>query len=149
MRLIRPPSVTIRNLQRRVFVSTRKVELFARTACQLAWQARRPSSEITRLTHVEVSIVSNRRMATLHKKFCGIPGPTDVLTFQHGEIVVSADMAVTQARNFHTHVIAEIQLYLLHGLLHLAGFDDTDSRQRKQMLRLQGRLFSLARRSDP
>jgi len=147
MRLSRPPTLTIRNIQRHVFVSIGKVECFAQTACNLVWQSRRPSSEITRLQHVDVSIVSDRRMAALHKKFCGVPGTTDVLTFQHGEIVISADMAATKARSLSTSVLAEIDLYLLHGLLHLAGFDDTDSRQRKQMLRLQRRLFALARRS--
>ncbi len=63
-------------------------------------------------------------MAALHKEFCGLAGPTDVLTFRHGEIVISAETAVRQARMFHSNLACEIQLYLLHGLLHLAGFDD-------------------------
>ena len=81
-------------------------------------------------------------MAALHRQFCGIPGSTDVLTFQHGEIVISADMAATQARTFGTNVTVEIQLYVLHGLLHLAGFDDVTPSKRRQMHELQERLMT-------
>ena len=81
-------------------------------------------------------------MAALHKEFCGIPDATDVLTFRHGEIVISADTAATQARMFHTNVTAEIQLYVLHGLLHLAGFDDATPFKRRQMLQLQKKLMT-------
>jgi len=86
-------------------------------------------------------------MTALHKQFSGIPGPTDVLTFQHGEIVISADMAATQARMFRTNVTAEIQLYVLHGLLHLAGFDDATPSKRRQMHQLQKRLMTTLLRS--
>ena len=87
-------------------------------------------------------------MAALHKQFCGIPGPTDVLTFQHGEIVISADTAAMQARMFGTSVTAEIQLYVLHGLLHLAGFDDATPSKRRQMHQLQKRLMTTVLRSS-
>jgi len=83
-------------------------------------------------------------MAALHKEFCGLAGPTDVLTFQHGEIVISAETAARQARIFHSSLATEIQLYLLHGLLHLAGFDDVTTQQRKRMQRLQDKLLAAA-----
>jgi probable rRNA maturation factor len=83
-------------------------------------------------------------MAALHKEFCGLPGPTDVLTFQHGEIVISAETAARQARIFRSNLTAEIQLYLLHGLLHLAGFDDVTAYQQKRMQRLQNKLLATA-----
>jgi probable rRNA maturation factor len=85
-------------------------------------------------------------MAALHKEFCGLAGPTDVLTFQHGEIVISAETAARQARIFHSNLTAEIQLYLLHGLLHLAGFDDTAPDARKRMHQLQKKLLASALR---
>ena len=66
----------------------------------------------------------------------------DVLTFRHGEIVISAETAARQARIFHCNLMAEIQLYLLHGLLHLAGFDDLAANQRRQMHRLQKKLLA-------
>jgi probable rRNA maturation factor len=87
-------------------------------------------------------------MAALHKEFCGIAGATDVLTFQHGEIVISAETAATHAQMFHTSVAAEIQLYLLHGLLHLAGFDDATPSKRRQMHQLQQKLMTSVLRSS-
>jgi probable rRNA maturation factor len=148
MKLPSPPLITIRNVQRSVFFSIRKLQRFAGIACKRVWQTRRPKSEIASLNQIYILVVSDRRMAALHKEFCGIPGPTDVLTFQHGEIVISADTAATQARMFHTSVTSEIQLYVLHGLLHLAGFDDATPSKRRQMHQLQKKLMTTVLRSS-
>jgi probable rRNA maturation factor len=147
MKLDSPPAITIRNVQRRILFSAGKLQRFAGIACELVWQTRRPKSEIASANPIDILIVSDRRMAALHEEFCGIPGATDVLTFQHGEIVISADTAARQARMFHTSVTAEIQLYLLHGLLHLAGFDDATPSKRRQMHRLQKKLMTVLRTS--
>ena len=148
MKLRSPPLISLRNLQRSVLFSTRELQGFAGIACKFAWQSRRPKSEIASLDQIHVLIVRDRRMAALHKQFCGIPGPTDVLTFQHGEIVISADTAAWQARMFRTNVTAEIQLYVLHGLLHLAGFDDATPSKRRQMHQLQKRFMKTVFRSN-
>ena len=148
MKLPSPPLITIRNVQRSVLFSTPKLQRFVGIACKLVWQTRRQKSEIASLKQIHILIVSDRRMAALHKEFCGITGATDVLTFQHGEIVISADTAATQARMFHTNVTAEIQLYVLHGLLHLAGFDDATPSKRRQMHQLQRKLMTTVLRSS-
>lgn len=142
MKLPAPPSITIRNAQRRILLSTRELQRFAGIACKLVWRSSRRKSEIASLSQIYILIVSDRRMVALHKKFCGIADATDVLTFQHGEIVISADTAARQARIFHTNLTAEIQLYVLHGLLHLAGFDDATRFKRRQMHRLQKKLMT-------
>jgi probable rRNA maturation factor len=139
-----PPSIEVRNLQRTVRISTRRLQRFANIACALAWKHKQPRAEIARVPAISVLIASDRRMAALHKEFCGLPGPTDVLTFQHGEIVISAETAARQARIFRSNLTAEIQLYLLHGLLHLAGFDDVTAYQQKRMQRLQNKLLATA-----
>ncbi len=148
MKLRSPPLITIRNAQRRVLLSTPKLHRFAGIACKLVWQTRHPKSEIASLNQIYVLVVSDRRITALHNEFCRIPGPTDVLTFQHGEIVISADTAATQARMFHTSVTAEIQLYVLHGLLHLAGFDDATPSKSRQMHQLQKKLMTTILRSS-
>ena len=136
-----PPAITIRNAQRTVLIAMRELERFAELAGKLVWQSKRPKSDIVSLTEIAVLIVSDRRMAALHKQFCGIPGATDVITFQHGEIVLSADKAANEARKFHTSTMAELQLYLLHGLLHLAGFDDATPSKQKEMFQMQDKLI--------
>jgi len=147
MRHRTPPPIKVRNVQRKVRVSTPSLQRFANTACALVWEHRRPRAEIASVPEVTVLIVSDRRMAALHKGFCGLAAPTDVLTFRHGEIVISAETAVRQARMFHSNLVCEIQLYLLHGLLHLAGFDDVTAPQQKRMQRIQNRLLATALRT--
>jgi probable rRNA maturation factor len=147
MRRRTPPPIEVRNVQRTIRVSTGKLRRFANTACALVWKHKRPRAEIASVPEITVLIASDRRMAALHKKFCGLAGPTDVLTFRHGEIVISAETAVRQARMFQCNLTNEIQLYLLHGLLHLAGFNDLAANQRRQMHRLQKKLLATILRS--
>src|SRR5437867_9344142 len=97
-----PPPVEVRNVQRTVRISTRRLQRFADLASMLVWKHKQPGAEIAAVHVISVLIVSNQRMAALHEKFCGIAGPTDVLTFQHGEIVISAEMAARQVQIFHS-----------------------------------------------
>jgi probable rRNA maturation factor len=99
---------------------------------------------------IEVTLISDRRMAALHVAFMGIKGPTDVLTFQHGEIVISAETAARSAAEFGHFVEYEIVLYVVHGLLHLKGYDDLHLHARNQMERVQTRLWKqLLREMEP
>jgi probable rRNA maturation factor len=81
--------------------------------------------------------VSDRRIAELHRRFLNEPDPTDVITFQHGEIVISAETAQRQARAFRTSLEHELCLYIAHGLLHLRGYDDKTPAGAAEMKRLQ------------
>ncbi len=82
------------------------------------------SGVLSSLSRVEVVIVSDDEIARIHEQFMDIPGPTDVITFEHGEIVISADRAEEEGALRKTGCDREIALYLVHGLLHLHGFDD-------------------------
>jgi probable rRNA maturation factor len=73
---------------------------------------------------IHVVFVSDARIAEIHRNFLSVDGPTDVITFRHGEIVISVDTAERQATRFSTSLRRELQLYFVHGLLHLAGLDD-------------------------
>jgi metalloprotein, YbeY/UPF0054 family len=70
-----------------------------------------------------------------------IAGPTDVITFQHGEIIISIETAYRQATQLGKDLVEELCLYLLHGLLHLAGYDDTTKSGFREMERLQRKLM--------
>lgn len=144
-----PPPIEVRNIQRAVRISVRELQLFAEIACALAWKRKRPRSDIVSAKTISVLIVSDQRMATLHKKFCGLTGPTDVLTFQHGEIVICAETARRQARVFRTgRTGRELRLYILHGLLHLCGYDDTTAATRVTLQRVQAQLMREALRLE-
>jgi len=86
---------------------------------------------------VEVSLVSDETIARVHGEFLSDPSPTDVITFHHGEILVSLDTARAAAPEAGTSVAAEVLLYMVHGLLHLMGHGDAGEEERIRMHRLQ------------
>lgn len=90
---------------------------------------------------VEVAVVSDTVIARVHRQFMNMPGATDVITFDHGEIVVSADTAKRCAAEHGHGMIEELALYIIHGLLHLNGYDDIEPRDRVKMHRVQDRIW--------
>ncbi len=116
---------------------------FARRALPecLKLPGRKPDA-LSQLDEVSVIVISDGRMAELHRRFFQEPGPTDVITFQHGEIFVSTETARRQARVFRTSLEHELRLYIVHGLLHLHGYDDKTSAGAAEMKRLQEKLVA-------
>ena len=136
----RPLSSAIRvaNRQRKVRVDPAALEEFAKRAlCRCLRLHRDRPTELTKLNEVFVWLVSDRRMAQLHQQFMGQSGPTAVLTFQHGEIFVSVETARRHAREFGNSLRRELCLYIIHGLLHLHGFDDKRRRSAQKMAQAQ------------
>ena len=110
----------------------------------IAWEGSRGLRDIGdpgELQEVEATVVSDAAIAALHQRFMNISGPTDVLTFAHGEIIMSAETAHENARQYGQSVEVELALYTIHGLLHLNGFDDTNPRAANRMRRAQNRLM--------
>jgi len=118
------PSIAVHNRQRAIKIDIAGLQRFAERAQELALKLRAWKARRKELSHVDVMLVSDRRMSELHQRFLQIDGPTDVITFQHGEIFISVETARRQARTFGTSLKDELRLYLVHGLLHLRGFDD-------------------------
>ena len=137
------PKVSVRNLQRKISLSAAGLEKFAgkATRCVLHLRKKKPT-DLSRLQNVFVWLISNRRMSQLHRQFLGQTGPTDVLTFQHGEIFISVATAKRHARAFGNSLTRELQLYIIHGLLHLDGFDDRTQPGARRMRRTQEKILS-------
>lgn len=110
---------------------------------------------------VEVGIifVDNNRIRRLHSEYFNQDSSTDVISFPmdaspiaegapvlFGDIVVSAEKALEYARQHNIDPYSELSLYVIHGLLHLAGYDDIDISERKKMLSKQRRLLMVAGR---
>lgn len=98
-------------------------------------------AERFRSGELAIVVVGRRAMTRLHERHRGQRGPTDVLTFDlgtdrrrrliEGDIVVCADVAARRAaRKSGMRALralrAELALYVVHGVLHLAGYDDHD-----------------------
>jgi probable rRNA maturation factor len=135
--------ITVHNRQRAMRVPLVALQEFARRALRECLKIpRKKLSGLASLAELSVILVSNRRMAELHRRFLHLPGPTDIITFQHGEIFVSAEIARRQARRCGNSLEGEIRLYIVHGLLHLHGFDDKHSADAVEMERAQEKLVA-------
>ena len=133
--------VFVRNLQRKIPVNIAELENFAAAAIRCCLRLpRRQRTELSKLRAVFVWLISDRRMASLHRKFMHQRGPTDVLTFQHGEIFISVETAKRHARAFRNSLASELRLYIAHGLLHLHGFDDRTPAAARKMKAMQKKI---------
>jgi probable rRNA maturation factor len=135
--------INVRNRQRKFAVNAARLERFATKAvhCCLEMHQRKETG-LSRLPNVFVWLVSDRRMSRLHRQFLGEQGTTDVLTFQHGEIFISVETAKRNARVFTTSLIRELQLYIVHGLLHLHEFDDRTPAHARKMKQAQEKILA-------
>src|SRR5258707_8133742 len=92
-------------------------------------------------------------MSSINKRYLNHDGPTDVITFDYsdaklcGEILVCLDEAISQAREFETTWQAELVRYLVHGLLHLHGYEDHVVESRRKMKLEEDRVVEQLARS--
>ncbi|RFC41798.1 MAG: putative rRNA maturation factor [Verrucomicrobia bacterium] len=143
----RLPQIVLLNRQRSVQVDLKALEKFALLvlpACVRESGDGLGLYALSALEEVVITLVSDRRIEQIHRQFMNIPGATDVITFEHGEIVISAQTAERCALEFGHSVAAETGLYLVHGLLHLNGFLDETEPQRSRMHAVQDRIWRAA-----
>lgn len=85
---------------------------------------------------VSLLLTDDEEIAAIHDRFLGDATPTDVISFAidgAAELVISTETAVRCARESAHEVAAEVALYVVHGLLHLCGYDDRGARARARM----------------
>ena len=83
---------------------------------------------------ISLAVVDDPTMHELNRRFLKHNYPTDVLSFVleddgqklDGEVIVSADYAVRSAPDYGWSAADELLLYVIHGTLHLVGYDDLD-----------------------
>ena len=103
--------------------------------------ARDQHSALLKLDEVEISLIDDNTIADVHQRFMDIPGATDVITFDHGEIHISVETAQSQAIEFLHDFERELALYIVHGLLHLAGHEDATDEGLARMDELQSAIL--------
>ncbi len=94
---------------------------------------------------ISIVFVDKDEIIRLNKKFLGREEPTDVLSFPldtnakrvTGEVVVCVPVAVEYAAETGTEVEGEVMLYVVHGVLHLLGYDDADRKSANTMHRVE------------
>ena len=142
--------IEVYNRQRRVRVPLEWLRQSAATALRFCRrQCRDGGFALHGIPEVEVSLVSDRTIARVHRDFLAVPGATDVITFAHGELVVSADTALANSWEHRTALGSELLLYMIHGMLHLNGFTDELPAEARRMRRVQERILGRCLRMHP
>jgi probable rRNA maturation factor len=113
------------------------------SAVQLQRFARRAQTLARVKGEVDILIASNTRLRDLNRRFRHKNKPTDVLSFPRpsgGDIAISTHIALDNAHHYGHSLATELKILVLHGMLHLAGYDhDSDN---GRMARAEARLRS-------
>ncbi|HSK44610.1 MAG TPA: rRNA maturation RNase YbeY [Candidatus Binatia bacterium] len=113
------------------------------SAAQLQRFAQRAQKLAEVQGEVDILISSNKRLRDLNRRFRRKNKPTDVLSFPRpsgGDIAISAQIAFDNAQRYGHSLADELKILVLHGMLHLAGYDHESDNGR--MARAESRLRS-------
>ena len=99
---------------------------------------------------LSLAFLTDAKLARLHGDFLDDPTTTDVITFEGepgfgvaGEVCVSADTAAAYAKEHKRDFSEELTLYVVHGWLHLAGYDDLVPAKKRKMRAAEARAMKL------
>lgn len=103
-------------------------------------------------TEISITFVNNEEIKSLNNQYRNIDKPTDVLSFPFdnsfnlpihvlGDIVISTEKAETQAEEYGNTLNREIGFLMIHGMLHLLGYDHETEEDEKKMFGLQKQLI--------
>ncbi|MFZ6017695.1 MAG: rRNA maturation RNase YbeY [Nitrospirota bacterium] len=135
--------VYIKNQQRLIKVNPQRIRKYLRKALQLLGLQR---------AELSILLINDRRMKILNRQYRGIARTTDVLSFPQlptsyfslptfhlslGDIVINLPKAKKQASEHGLTLDEELRWLLIHGLLHLIGYDHEKSRYHKNKMRLK------------
>ncbi len=133
-------TVTIQSLQRNLRVPRKRVEALVAFVSK---------AEKIQFDAVDILVVDDRAMARYNREFLDHTGTTDVITFElsdagglGAQIIVCAQVASRQAGPHGHSPQRELLLYVLHGLLHAAGYDDMEAGDREVMHARQEELLA-------
>lgn len=140
------PALFFRNRQRGIRLDLSFIRALTTQALPFCREAAKPDSPLLQLERVEITILSDARIASVHGDFFNDPTPTDVITFPDGDILIGAGVVSENARDFGQKADEEAALCAVHGLLHLGGWDDLTARDAKRMAMMQEQIFKKARR---
>ncbi len=107
---------------------------------------------------LSIALVDQATIHAINRSHLGHDWPTDVISFPlsepsdpmlAGELVVSVEMAAATAAEIGADPRDELALYVVHGLLHLCGYDDACEQEAAAMRRREGELLETCGRTNP
>jgi probable rRNA maturation factor len=125
-------------------IAPRYVDLIKPARLKQAAKAALDQQRATDRTELTIVIAGNAQLRQLNRQFRHIDAPTDVLSFNAadetaylGDVIISYPQAKAQARVGGHPIEAELQLLVVHGVLHLLGHDHATPAKKAQMWRAQ------------
>ena len=109
-----------------------------------------------RRCEISFLFVDNGEITLINKKYFGKDRPTDVIAFPQdfcsptvnseiynlGDVVISVEQAMIQSKRLRKTFASEIALLIVHGILHLVGYDDRKPTARRKMRSMEKRLLA-------
>lgn len=103
---------------------------------------------------LSITFLTDSALAQLHADYLDDPTTTDVITFEGdetmghaGDVCVSADTALAYSKKHDIPFSEELLRYVIHGWLHLAGYDDLEPRKKRRMRAAEERALKFLRAS--
>lgn len=141
------PEISVVDHQQAVEVPEDWLEVLEKVL-RFAWEAQAAAKGAATapdgVGELDVSLLDDSVMGEVHGRFMDDPTPTDVITFEHGEILIGVETAVRQAAEHGEPLLRELARYAIHGVLHLWGHDDLVEEDRAVMEREQERIVAAA-----
>jgi len=94
-----------------------------------------------KFSELSIAIVDDEKIKALNKKYLNKDRITDVLAFDYGEIIICLDQAKRQAKELNLSTEQELAILLIHGILHLAGYNDRIKKDKEKMFKQQNKTF--------
>jgi len=92
---------------------------------------------------ISIAVIGDQKMKEINNIYRGFNKTTDVLSFEElNEVIINIKQIKRQAKEFKRTVRDEFEFILVHGLLHLVGFDDYQERDRLKMISLGEKFLS-------
>ena len=102
------------------------------------------------VSNLEINFISGEDIHAMNKSYLKHDSTTDIITFNYsdslqqidGEIFISIDDALSNSKKFKVTLSEELVRLVIHGILHLLGYDDQNLTDKKIMKRLENKLLS-------
>lgn len=102
------------------------------------------------VTNLEINFISSKAILDINKTYLNHDYTTDIITFNYsnilddidGEIFISIEDALTNSKKYKVSLSDELVRLVIHGILHLLGYDDLNTSEKKIMKRLENKLLS-------
>lgn len=148
--------IRLENLNQKRKVDLSRLKGSASAAARHLWKSR---------SEINIVLVSNQKIRALNRRYLGDDRATDVMAFPcgrgeefspaksfmkstyRGDIAVSSDKAVENASIYGTSVMEELERYIVHGVLHLGGFEDNSRRDKDIMRRKEDEILEKTKKN--